>query len=165
MNNTGSNLISNNTGSNLISNNTGSNLISNNTGSNLISSGNTGGGLISSGNTGGSLISSGNTGGSLISSGNTSNTGNINPMISDICFLGGTLIKTDQGLIAIDKINTNIHTINNFPILYITKIIFKNNYLIFFEKNSLGNNIPSENTIISPRHKIFYNGKTLFYEC
>ena len=80
--------------------------------------------------------------------------------IGDICFPAGTPITTNQGLIPIEKINPDIHTIRNKPIVAITKTIYATNkYLVCFEKDSLGNNIPSQKTIISKNHKIFYNGK------
>jgi hypothetical protein len=80
--------------------------------------------------------------------------------IGDICFPAGTPITTNQGLIPIEKINPDIHTIRNNPIVAITKTIYASNkYLVCFEKDSLGNNIPSQKTIISKNHKIFYNGK------
>jgi hypothetical protein len=80
--------------------------------------------------------------------------------IGDICFPAGTPITTNQGLIPIEKINPEIHTIRGKSIVAITKTIYASNkYLVCFEKDSLGNNIPSQKTIISKNHKIFYNGK------
>jgi alpha-tubulin suppressor-like RCC1 family protein len=82
--------------------------------------------------------------------------------IGDICFPAGTPIKTNQGLIPIEVINPNIHTIRNKQIVGITKTICASDkYLVCFEKDSLGNNIPSQKTIISKNHKIFYNGKMI----
>jgi hypothetical protein len=84
-----------------------------------------------------------------------------NPIpISNICFPAGTPIKTNQGEISIEKINPEIHTIRNKPIVGITKTIHASDkYLVCFLKDSLGNNIPSQKTITSKNHKIFYNGK------
>jgi len=80
--------------------------------------------------------------------------------IGDICFPAGTPITTNQGLIPIENINPEIHTIRGKSIVAITKTIYASNkYLVCFEKDSLGNNIPSQKTIISKNHKIFYNGK------
>jgi hypothetical protein len=82
--------------------------------------------------------------------------------IGDICFPAGTPITTNQGLIPIEKINPDIHTIRNKQIVAITKTIYASNkYLVCFEKDSLGNNIPSQKTIISKNHKIFYSGKMI----
>jgi CheY-specific phosphatase CheX len=79
--------------------------------------------------------------------------------IPNICFLAGTPIKTDQGNIPIEKINHNIHTIRNKKIVGITQTITQDKYLICFEKNSLDKNIPSQQTIITQNHCIFYKGK------
>jgi hypothetical protein len=80
---------------------------------------------------------------------------------SNICFPAGTLIQTNQGKIAIEKINPKIHTIRNKKIVTITQTISRDKYLVCIEKNALGNNIPSEKTIISKNHCIWYNGKMI----
>lgn len=81
------------------------------------------------------------------------------PYTSDICFPEGTPITTNQGIIPIEKINTDFHTINNKKIVAISKSITHEKYLVCFEKNSLGQNIPSEKTVMTKDHKIFYNNK------
>ena len=98
----------------------------------------------------------------------TTNTGKIykyapviTPPISNICFPAGTPIKTDQGLIPIDKINTNIHTIRNNKIETITRTITQDSFLVCIEKDALGKNIPSEKTLISRNHRLFYNTKMI----
>jgi len=80
---------------------------------------------------------------------------------SNICFLAKTPIKTDQGLIHIDEINPEIHTIRNKKIVDITRTISQDKHLICFEKDCLGNNIPSQKTIMSKNHEVFYKGKML----
>ena len=82
-------------------------------------------------------------------------------LISNICFPGETLITTNQGKVQIDKINPIIHTIRNKKIVTITKTTTPDKYLVCFEKDSLGKNIPSETTIITENHKIFYRGKMI----
>lgn len=77
--------------------------------------------------------------------------------ISNTCFPVGTPITCNQGNIPIEKINSDIHTIRNKKIVGITKTIIQEKYLVCFEKNALGNNIPSQKTIISKNHCIFYN--------
>ena len=77
----------------------------------------------------------------------------------NICFLAGTPIQTNQGQIPIEKLNPKIHTIRGKPIQAITKTITPDDSLIWFEPNSLGNNLPSQKTVISMNHKIFYQGK------
>jgi hypothetical protein len=78
--------------------------------------------------------------------------------ISNICFPAGTPVQTDQGLIHIDDIDPQIHTINNQPILHITKTTTLDNYLISFDKNSLAKNIPSRKTLMTKDHKIMFEG-------
>ena len=79
--------------------------------------------------------------------------------VSNICFPAGTLITTDQGIIAIEKINPDIHTIQGKKIIGITQTITSHDFLICFEKHALGNNIPSQKTFMTHGHEVFYNGK------
>jgi sugar lactone lactonase YvrE len=81
--------------------------------------------------------------------------------ISNICFPAGTHISTNQGQIPIEKINTEIHTIRNKKIVGITQTITQDKYLVCFEKDSLEINLPSQKTIISKNHGIFYKGKMM----
>jgi hypothetical protein len=78
--------------------------------------------------------------------------------ISNICFPAGTKICTDQGIIEIQNINPNIHTIRSSEIEAITQTITQDKYLVCIEKDAFANNIPSEKILISKRHKLFYNG-------
>jgi hypothetical protein len=82
-------------------------------------------------------------------------------IISNTCFPAGTLIVTNQGNIPIEKINPFIHTIRNKQIMCITKTITEDKHLVCFEKDSLSSNIPSEKTIISQNHVIFYKGNVM----
>ena len=77
---------------------------------------------------------------------------------SGICFPENTPITTDQGVVFIEKINTNIHTIRNKKIIAITRTRSPDDYLICFEKDSLALNYPSERTIMSKDHKFYYRG-------
>jgi len=79
------------------------------------------------------------------------------PAYSNTCFPKGTPIDLDQGLIDIDKINTNIHTIRGKKIESITRTITQDKYLVCIEKDALAKNIPSQKTLISKNHKLFYN--------
>jgi len=81
--------------------------------------------------------------------------------ISNTCFPAGTLITTNQGPIAIDKIDPNIHTIRNKKIVAITKTVSYSDYLVCFDKDAIGSNIPSEKTIITRNHLIYNYGKML----
>jgi uncharacterized membrane protein len=79
--------------------------------------------------------------------------------ISNICFPAGTPVQTDQGIIHIDDIDPEIHTINNQPILHITKTTTLDPYLISFDKNSLERNIPSRKTLMTKDHKIMFQDR------
>jgi hypothetical protein len=84
------------------------------------------------------------------------------PIISQICFPAGTPVQTDQGIIPIQHIIPNIHTIHNKRIVTITKTITDENHLICFEKHSLSKNVPCDRTMITPQHLISHNGR--FYK-
>jgi hypothetical protein len=75
---------------------------------------------------------------------------------SDICFAANTPISTDQGTIMIQNINSN--TINGKKIIC-TRTISNQQYLVCFEKNSLGLNYPNKRTVMSQGHGIFHKGK------
>ena len=79
--------------------------------------------------------------------------------ISNICFPAGTLIETNQGKVPIEKIDPKVHTIRNKKITHITRTITKDKYLVCIEKDALGKNIPSVETVISKNHRILYKGK------
>jgi hypothetical protein len=79
--------------------------------------------------------------------------------ISNICFPAGTPIKTDQGFINIENIDTLRNTIENKSIKHITQTVTLDKYLICFEENSLDRNIPSKRTVMTKDHKIFYKGQ------
>jgi hypothetical protein len=81
--------------------------------------------------------------------------------LANICFPANTPIQTDQGIVAIQKINPNIHTINNKAIVDITKTITPDKYLVCFSKDALGPNYPTKQTIMSKEHKVFYNGQMI----
>jgi hypothetical protein len=83
------------------------------------------------------------------------------PPISDICFPAGTPITTDQGIIAIEKINPSIHTINKKPIVDIIRTIYNDKYLIGFKKNAISINCPSQFTVMTKNHKIMWQGRKL----
>jgi hypothetical protein len=81
--------------------------------------------------------------------------------IADICFAASTPIITDQGIISIEKVNPKLHTINNKKVVAITKTVSLDNYLVCFEKNALGDNVPSEKTVVSKEHLIYNNGRMI----
>ena len=81
------------------------------------------------------------------------------PPISNICFPAGTPIKTDQGIVAIDQIDTSYHTIGNKRILDITQTVSLDKFLVKFPKDCLGPNWPCADTIMTREHKVMYSDK------
>ena len=86
--------------------------------------------------------------------------GPIDPALlsTPICFPAGTPVTTDQGDINIEMLNADVNTINGKRIVKITETapIFEN--LICFEKDSLGDNIPSMRTEMTPDHCVLHTG-------
>ena len=69
--------------------------------------------------------------------------------LSSTCFPAKTPINTNQGIINIEDLDPKKHTIRSNKIEIITKTITQDKYLVCFEKDSLGNNLPSKKTIIT----------------
>lgn len=78
-----------------------------------------------------------------------------------ICFPAGTPVLTDQGEIAIEKLNINTHTINSNPIVAISKSTPLYPYIICIKKDSLGKGLPTRRTYISKNHKVLYQEKLI----
>jgi hypothetical protein len=78
---------------------------------------------------------------------------------SETCFPGDTPILTDQGRVSIEKIDCGYNTIGKKEIRAITKVKYNGDTLIFLAKDSLRKNYPTRDTLISPKHKIYYKGK------
>jgi hypothetical protein len=76
-----------------------------------------------------------------------------------ICFPKGTPITTNQGDIAIEELNPDIHTIRGKNIVAITQTTPLHQYIVSIEKDALGKNVPCAATQISKEHKVFYNGE------
>jgi hypothetical protein len=79
--------------------------------------------------------------------------------IAPICFIAGSKVVTDQGVIEIENINEAKHTIRNKKIVALTKTKLCQNYLVQIEKDALYKNVPNARTTVSLDHKIFYFGK------
>ena len=73
-----------------------------------------------------------------------------------ICFPAGTPVTTDQGNVAIEKIDTDNHTIRGKKIVAITQTLQIQEHLVCIEKHALGHNVPSLMTYISGEHQVFY---------
>jgi phage terminase large subunit-like protein len=70
-----------------------------------------------------------------------------------------TPIETDQGIVMIQELKPEVHTIKREPIVAITRTISLDDFLICFEKHTFERNCPSERTIVSKEHKILYKDK------
>ena len=82
----------------------------------------------------------------------------LNTTTSNICFIKGTLVNTDQGNIPIEHLKPNINTINQKSIQYITKTFSADPKLVMVKKHALYKNIPNKDTIMSGFHKIQIDG-------
>jgi alpha-tubulin suppressor-like RCC1 family protein len=82
-------------------------------------------------------------------------------IISNICFVAGSIVSTDQGLKPIEKIDPSIQTINGKPILHVTQTYTIDEHLVCINKNALGKNIPNKKTIVSKNHLIMFNKKLM----
>jgi len=81
------------------------------------------------------------------------------PAVAPICFPAGTPVTTNQGQVAIEKLNPDIHTIRNKRIVAITQTMPLFSHIVSIEKDALGKNVPSATTQISNEHEVFYKGK------
>jgi hypothetical protein len=105
----------------------------------------------------GSLFSGGGGGGYGIAYGEVTPTPT--PVLqSNICFPADTPIKTDQGEVAIEKLQPGKHTLGRQTIKHVTQTITSDNYLIRIEKGAFGKNKPTKPTVMSKDHKIEYEG-------
>jgi hypothetical protein len=52
--------------------------------------------------------------------------------MSNICFPANTPIETNQGIVPIEKLNSDLHTINDKPVLFVTKTVSFDKYLVCF---------------------------------
>ena len=80
-----------------------------------------------------------------------------------ICFLGHVLVETDQGKIQIKDI-TSKNTIDGNEIVGVVKVKNEDNHMILFKKDSLGVNIPSEDTYVSRYHSILIKDEYIMAE-
>ena len=74
-----------------------------------------------------------------------------------ICFLGNTLVNTDQGKVKFNELTTK-NTINKHQIKKVVSVINKDDTMILIKKDSLGDSVPNKDTYISNNHKILIDG-------
>jgi hypothetical protein len=76
----------------------------------------------------------------------------------DECFPAHTLIPTDQGIVEVQDL-TPTHSIKNNFISDVVRSVNVCDYMIMFDKDSLGPNMPDRDLLISRQHRIFFNKK------
>ena len=74
-----------------------------------------------------------------------------------ICFVEGTLVMTDQGIIPIEKVTTD-NTIFSKKVKMLTITRSIHDHLITFEKDEIAPNVPNQKITMSKNHKVLYNG-------
>jgi len=102
--------------------------------------------------------------GAIENDGNGSNSGHVRLYKSEYimvpnCFPAGTLVTTDQGNVAIDKLKPKVHTISGNEIIAITQSRTIEKYIVSIEKDALVKNVPCVTTQISNNHELLYKGK------
>ena len=81
-------------------------------------------------------------------------------MLAPLCFPIGTPVETDQGTIDIHMIDPRIHTLNGGQkIVVVTRTVNVDPDLVNIEKGSLGDGIPTRDTVISNNHQIMVQGE------
>jgi len=75
-----------------------------------------------------------------------------------ICFPAGTPVNTDQGTVAIDKIDVSKHTIRGKRIVAITQTITHEKHIVCIKKDAFAKNVPCQDTLTTQNHCFFYNG-------
>ena len=76
-----------------------------------------------------------------------------------ICFPKGTPVSTNLGDVAIEKLSPDKHTIRGHNIVAITQSRPLQKHIVCFEKDALSKNVPSQQTLCSMEHKVFYKGE------
>ena len=84
---------------------------------------------------------------------------------SNACFVSGTPIVTDQGIISIDKLIPSKHTIRGMQITDILQTRLTMDYLVQFEPHALYKNVPNQTTIMSQYHRVFFKGHMIPARC
>ena len=80
---------------------------------------------------------------------------------SNVCFLAGSLLVTDQGLVNIEKLRIKHHTFNGEQIVAVTRTIAEDECLIQFEVGSLSTGVPTIPTRMSCAHAVMHEGSMI----
>ena len=77
-------------------------------------------------------------------------------LAANICYLKGTKIVTDQGIVEIEKI-TGKNSIKGKMVRMISKTKNMDDYMVLIKKNAFYENIPSADTYVTGEHNLFMN--------
>ena len=80
------------------------------------------------------------------------------PAVSNICFPASAPVQTDQGIVAIARLNPALHTIEGMRIVDVTKTVTNDSFLVRIGRDALGKDYPAQDTVISRLHKLEYGG-------
>ena len=81
-----------------------------------------------------------------------------NLLVANICFIKGTNVVTDQGIIEIQNISL-ANTINGKKILMTTKTKNVDDYMVLIKRDALSKNVPNDDTWLTGEHCVLYNRK------
>ena len=79
--------------------------------------------------------------------------------VSNVCFTAGTKVSVDQGVIPIELIDPEIHTICGMKIVCVTKTITSESHLVKIEKDAFDETVPSADIITSCNHGFIIGGE------
>ena len=82
-------------------------------------------------------------------------------IVDPTCFPAGTPVQTDQGVTAIEQLVPGEHTLRGKSIIAITQTRPLQKHIVCFEKDSIGKNVPSQQTLCSKEHKVLYRGEMI----
>jgi len=79
--------------------------------------------------------------------------------VSHICFLKGSFVETDQGNYSIETLQPGIHTIQQNRIVAITRTTGEPHCLVKIIKDSISDNVPNKDTILTRCHKVRHENR------
>jgi len=80
-------------------------------------------------------------------------------VVSETCFPANTLVKTDQGMLPIQRIVPHQHTIQGKSVVALTSTYCSDKELVLVRKDAIRKHYPLTDTLISKKHKIYMKGK------
>jgi hypothetical protein len=82
----------------------------------------------------------------------------VGPPAANICMPAGTLVQTDQGEVAVEKL-TSENTIEGNLVLEVTKSLNQSKKFVVIRKGAFGHNLPLRTTRVTPNHSVMYRGR------